>query len=265
MRLAHVRLNEVAEFEPRVIGSLEQIEEGLPLLDHQLRFGASGRPDILAVDSTGSLVVMELKADEAGIASLDQGIRYLEWASDNLGLLARPFPAVKPNRTPRLFLVAPGFSESLLRLVKYVELDIVLIRAICVKDTESGKVGILLEAVEQTSGIEAPPPLRSLDDIADYILDATVRTDFQRVINEIRGLGVDVQPWKGGRDQWIECSFGNQGPVYLQARQRFFNYQSYTEDGEAVHKSIRLYSYEQWEKEAKEDFLIWFERGKTST
>ena len=263
MHLTRVRLHEVSELEPRVIASLEQIEEGLTLLDHQLTFGSSGRPDILAVDAKGTLVVMELKADEADFVALDQGIRYLEWASDNLGLLARPFPAVKSDRPPRLFLVAPGFNESLLRIVKYIELEIVLISAVCVRDTASGAIGMLFEPVEIPGGVEALPPFRSLDDIVDYIRDPSVKQDLIKILTEIRSLGVNVQPWKGGKDQWIECSFGNEEPVYLQVRQRYFNYESYDEDGEAV--SLRLYSHAEWEEKAKEDFLRWCGRAKVTT
>lgn len=263
MHLMRVRLHEVSELEPRVIASLEHIEEGLTLLDHQLTFGSSGRPDILAVDSEGSLVVMELKADEAGLAALDQGIKYLEWASDNLGLLARPFPAVKPDRPPRLFLVAPGFNESLLRIVRYIELEIVLISAMCVRDTVSGAIGVLFEPIELPGGVEALPPLRSLDDIVDYIRDPSVKQDLVKILDEIRSLGVNVQPWKGGKEQWIECSLRNQEPMYLQVRQRYFNYESYDEDGEVV--SLRLYSYTEWEEKAKEALLRWCRRAKVTT
>ena len=263
MHLIRVRLHEVSELEPRVIASLEHIEEGLTLLDHQLTFGSSGRPDILAVDAEGSLVVMELKADEAGLAALDQGIKYLEWASDNLGLLARPFPAIKPDRTPRLFLVAPGFDESLLRMVRYIELEIVLIGAVCVKDTASGAIGALFEKVDLPRVVEALPPLRSLDDIVDYIRDPSVKKDLEKILDEIRILGVNIQPWKGGKEQWIECAFGSQDPIYLQVRQRYFTYESYDEDGEVV--SQRLYSYAEWEEKAKEDFLRWCGRAKVTT
>ncbi len=66
MKLVKVRLDEVGELEPQVLASLGSLEEGLQPLSNQLGIGGAGRPDILAVDADGTLVVIEIKADTAG-------------------------------------------------------------------------------------------------------------------------------------------------------------------------------------------------------
>jgi hypothetical protein len=53
--------------------------------------------------------------------------------------------------------------------------------------------------------------------------------------------------------------------VYLQVRQRYFNYyfESDDEDGEAI--SLRLASYAEWEEKAKDELLLWCGRAKVTT
>src|SRR5262245_20317563 len=97
MRLRTVRLKEVSELEPMVIQQLDEIEEGLQLLQNQLGVGEPGRPDVIGIDADGALVLFELKADSAGEGALLQALRYHEWLTDKRALLARVYPQVRPD------------------------------------------------------------------------------------------------------------------------------------------------------------------------
>src|SRR5437763_668131 len=110
MRLKKIRLKEASELEPLVIRHLSEVEEGLELLQNQLGLGEPGRPDIIALDTDGGLVLIELKADPASAGALLQALRYRDWLTDNKPLLARVYPRVKPDRPVRVFVAAPDFD-----------------------------------------------------------------------------------------------------------------------------------------------------------
>jgi hypothetical protein len=69
---------------------LIQLEDGLRLYTQdarrgqQMNAGAAGRVDLLAVDSHGGFVVVELKAGEADRQACGQIQAYMAWISDNL-------------------------------------------------------------------------------------------------------------------------------------------------------------------------------------
>ncbi|MGA2075410.1 MAG: endonuclease NucS domain-containing protein [Terriglobia bacterium] len=111
------------DLENSLVGNLEQLESGLNLyredgqVGQQLNAGAAGRIDILATDSNGNLVVIELKAGEADRQVCGQIQAYMGWVKANL---AR-------NRKVRGIIVANEFSERLTYAVNVVP-DLVLKR-----------------------------------------------------------------------------------------------------------------------------------------
>ena len=115
MRLSKIRLREVSELEPLLIRQLSEVEAGLELLQNQLGIGEPGRPDIIAMDADGGLVLVELKSDPASVGALLQALRYRDWLSENRLLLARVYPRLKPDRPVRVFIAAPDFDDEISR------------------------------------------------------------------------------------------------------------------------------------------------------
>jgi len=78
------------DLERSLLADLEQLEPGLKLYEkegvigHKLDTGVVGRLDILAIDSKGGFVVIELKAGEASERVCGQILRYMGWVKREL-------------------------------------------------------------------------------------------------------------------------------------------------------------------------------------
>jgi hypothetical protein len=107
------------DLEDLVRQAPDLIEAGLHFVDHQAPT-ARGPLDVLLVDSGHSLVIAELKVVE-GDDMLMQGIDYYDYVQKNLDGFARAYKAfeIDPKQEPRLFLIAPSFSVTLLNRIKW--------------------------------------------------------------------------------------------------------------------------------------------------
>ncbi len=86
------------DLEDQILNHLEVLEPGLTLVSRQ-ESSDVGRVDLLARDSDGRMVIIELKAGEAKDSSIGQIARYMGWYAKQDGKL------------PRAILVASGFPE----------------------------------------------------------------------------------------------------------------------------------------------------------
>lgn len=86
------------DLEDQIVSHLAGLEPGLTLVSRQ-ESSEVGRLDLLARDSEGGTVIIELKAGEAKDSSIGQIARYIGWYGQREG---------KP---PRAILVASGFAE----------------------------------------------------------------------------------------------------------------------------------------------------------
>ena len=108
----------------RRLADPDVIDEGLEILTQQQRTN-TGPLDILGVDAEGTLVVIELK-NEAGEGHIDQGLRYYDWCRQNLPWIAEAYGKAKINikSVPRLFLIAPAYTETVRQIAKYVAVGV---------------------------------------------------------------------------------------------------------------------------------------------
>ncbi|MBI4596251.1 MAG: DUF91 domain-containing protein [Candidatus Tectomicrobia bacterium] len=166
------------------------IEEGLGYVDHQKQ-AASGRLDVLMVDSGKALVVAELKVVQDD-GMLMQGVDYYDYVSSHVEAFARLYKAhlVDPTQEVRLFLIAPSFSQILINRCKWLNLPISLFTYNCLKfDEEEDLVPIFSE-----QAIPTPPEVievTQLDDHLTYITDPGVRSKVSALLDEIKS-------WKPG-------------------------------------------------------------------
>lgn len=114
-----------AELEQLIINNPEAVEAGFKVLTNQQTNAYGRRIDILGVDESGAVCVFEIKNEENDEA-FDQVLDGFAWVNENRESLARNFPdkGIKVDRTPRIILIAPSFSDRIRRRVGYLRDDI---------------------------------------------------------------------------------------------------------------------------------------------
>jgi hypothetical protein len=206
------------------------IEEGLVYVDHQ-KPAASGRLDVLMVDSGKSLVVAELKVTQDD-GMLLQGLDYYDYVSTHVESYARLYKAheIDPTQPLRLFLIAPSFSQTLVNRCKWLDVPVFLYTFNCLKF--EGDEDIVPIFTEQQ--IPTPPEVvevTHLDDHLNYITDATVRAKVISLLEEIKDWktgNISVDPIKYA----ISIKVNGRVFAYLSPRRQHFLISTYDADDE---------------------------------
>lgn len=218
------------ELEDLVRRLPELIEAGLAYVDHQA-FTDRGPLDVLMVDSGRALVVAELKVVEDD-TMLVQGIDYYDYVLRNLDGYARAYSKHKidPGQEPRLFLVAPSFSVTLLNRVKWISIPISLFTFQCIKfDNAKGDVVPVYKEVT-APGIPERVETYSLEDKYDYITDSKVRSLAE-------GLVGDIQSWDPDKilveaiKYAISIKVAGRVVAYIEPRRKHFLLSTYDIEG----------------------------------
>jgi hypothetical protein len=123
------------------------LESGLRVIDFEIPCAPCGEIDLLAVDRTNQLVIIDFELN-AGDEILIRGLGHFDWMVANLPNVRRMFrgQAINFSLEPRLFLVAPRFSSRLryaARQIQRPRIDWIRYTGVEV----SGQPGILLEAL----------------------------------------------------------------------------------------------------------------------
>jgi hypothetical protein len=218
------------ELEDLVRRNTELIEEGLVYVDHQ-KPAASGRLDVLMVDSGKSLVVAELKVTQDD-GMLLQGLDYYDYVSTHVESYARLYKAheIDPTQPLRLFLIAPSFSQTLVNRCKWLDVPVFLYTFNCLKF--EGDEDIVPIFTEQQ--IPTPPEVvevTHLDDHLNYITDATVRAKVISLLEEIKDWktgNISVDPIKYA----ISIKVNGRVFAYLSPRRQHFLISTYDADDE---------------------------------
>ena len=215
----------------------ELIEAGLGFVDHQA-FTDRGPLDVLMVDSGHSLVVAELKVVEDD-GMLAQGIDYYDYVVRNLDGYAREYKQHKidPAQEPRLFLIAPSFSVTLLNRVKWIDIPVSLFTYQCIEFTEAK--GELVPVYKEVTapGLPGKVEVYSLEDRYAYITDAKMRTMAQDLVANIQGWdpqNIHVESIK------YAISIKHTGRViaYVEPRRKSFVLSSYDSAGKWTSQNI---------------------------
>jgi hypothetical protein len=179
-----VEVNET-QLEELIRQGTELIEEGLVFVDHQ-RMTDRGPLDVLMVDSGGALVLAELKVHEDD-KMLMQALDYYDWVVRHAEAFTRLYKKhkIKPTQTPRLFLIAPSFSITLLTRCKWIDVPISLYTYKCIQmegDTDIVPVFAEQAIPPQPVTVEA----NTIEENLDYITDKVMRELAVEVLEEIQ-------------------------------------------------------------------------------
>jgi len=208
------------------------IEEGLRYIDHQ-RMTDRGPLDVLMVDSGNALVVAELKVVEDD-SILVQGIDYYDYVSRNVEGLSRIYKQfnIQPRQAPRLFLIAPSFSVSLLNRCKWIDIPISLFTFKCIKFEDSKDVIPVFSEVTIPSTPEVAEKV-TVEDHLNYITYPEVRQTAEGLLKEIKEWDKDnilIEATK------YDISMKIHGRVfgYLSPRRSFFTIWTYGSENKWV-------------------------------
>jgi len=176
------------------------IEDGLKFVDRQRRT-VRGPLDVLLVDSGNALVVAELKTNDDD-AMLMQALDYFDYVSANLDGFGRVYKRfnIDVKQLPRLFLIAPSFSQTLLNRCKWINEDVrislFLYKYIISKATKEDTLVFL--------PIKIPPMPKmeeeySISKLLSYIKDDSVKESAERFLKEVKSWNsnaVEIAPRK---------------------------------------------------------------------
>lgn len=185
------------------------IREQPHLIEPDLKWVASQRKagrgplDLLLIDSGNALVVAELKAARSD-EMLFQALDYFDHVYSNLERLALAYKVkgfkIDPYQEPRIMLIAPDFSHSLINRCKWLKskIDLYRFRYLTVKK-EGNELGKLIDFIP----VEIPPipereEVHTIPKILDYITSTDPRKTANDFLDEIKKWeGVKVDPVKG--------------------------------------------------------------------
>lgn len=198
-KLEEVKILDISEGELETLLklSLDDIESGLALIDTQVNT-YRGPLDILAIDSEGCLVIIELKVREND-DMLFQAVDYCDWIQENIDSVSRMYRNIHPEveveykKPPRIMLIAPSFSSLLKRRAKYLDVTIDLYTYRFVE--MGGKHGLLFEQVDIPPRRFPPSSPKTIPDLTNYPQNVEYRTLIGKLDKAIRQVGGDIEPY----------------------------------------------------------------------
>ena len=229
------------ELEDLLVKNPEAIEEGMNILGRQIQTD-SGPLDILASDADKVLTVIELK-NEIDDKQLDQGLRYYDWVKSNIQWITKHFPdKVDSEQEPRLILIAPGFSENLKRIAKYVNVSLDLLEYTVIQ-LPDGEKHVLCKPVEIGKPSE-PMILPTREGHLKRIENEKVRKFCEDCLNQLQNMGIEIRPIQ---NYWFSMWYKGKRFMYLGCKKKFFVCEIQRQDGSWTPR-IRITSKEDWDK-----------------
>jgi hypothetical protein len=170
------------------------IEPGMRLLARQWNT-RRGPLDMLLLDQDGRVVVAELKLDEDD-EMLMQGLDYLAWVNENLDSVALAFPKseVAVKKSPRLILIARGFSDLLRARARYLKEDMqpTLLAYRAIQHAEEPLV-VLQEIQVGDLPRARPGPPRETEH-REYLVGDELRALWDKATELFKSLSSEVMP-----------------------------------------------------------------------
>ena len=257
-KLAIVEVTE-KELEHLLVNDPQCIEEGMQVLDRQVPTD-TGFLDILGTDRDGVLSVIELKVvlDEG---HLDQGLRYYDWARTNLEGIARHYPKkVDVDQEPALVLIAPTFSQNLIRMAKYVDVPLHF-KEYRVLELPGGEREVVCKSVEipEKPGITRIPTQGG--NVA-YMESLEIRAICENAIAELAAMGVELRP---KQNYWFACWYKGKRFMYLGCKKKFFVIEVEQPDGSWSRRN-RVTNQDDWQDVMRAEILpVYHAVGGTTT
>jgi len=239
-KLKPVELSEQA-LEDYIVNNPSDVEEGFEVIDRQWPTD-SGPLDILGVDGEGILVIVELKAKEND-GQLLQGLRYYDYIASNIVSIVKHLESRRIfvlEEEPRLMLIAPSFSQTLMKVAKYIDVDLDL-KEYQAFELSSGDIYIYFRSIEIEERRE-PKIYPTLEEKLSFIEREDIRDLARAFLEELKKLGCEL---KMVHDEWISLKYAGKRIAAMGCKKKFFVIETQTEEG---WKRFRVQDRDDYEK-----------------
>jgi Holliday junction resolvase-like predicted endonuclease len=219
-RIQPIPIESESTLEQMLLADIENLEEGLQVLDNQVPAGP-GFIDILAADSDKALVVIELKKEESDRMLL-QTLEYYDLVRENAPHFANTYRQKYPideHAEPRLILVAHTFSDMMQVAAKYVNAPIALYTYEYLKFGD--QKGLLLTELPVSEPRDFGSRRKTPTEHLDKILNAEVRSLCEKSIEHILSFDPGNMTAKGLRGR-IAMKYQGHNLVNIWPRQNWF-------------------------------------------
>ncbi len=125
IRTAQGPIFDLETVKETILARPEIVEKGLFVLDAHLRAGSAGLIDLLAVDGSGALAILEIDR-EGEDDLLNRSLEHHGWVGSQIPFLRRLYGAerIHPLRTPRAILFAQQYSPTFLRKIQDLRIPV---------------------------------------------------------------------------------------------------------------------------------------------
>jgi len=182
-----------AELQSILANNPTIIEDGLTVLKQQYPTD-EGLIDLLCVDDDGRLTVVELKVNSDD-TMLFQALKYYDWVYSNRDRIKEAFKEnkINTNLEPKIILIAPEFSETLIRSVKHIRPIIDLYTYKILECSKCGRQGVHLSPIIVEEPESPPEPLPTLEDFVNYVTEPKAKETLKTLIEKIKNMGEGIQ------------------------------------------------------------------------
>jgi hypothetical protein len=197
MSLSEAKIRDEAELESLLVKDPDQIEKSFFILSNQRKAHGQTSMDILGLDSSNVLTIVELKVVSEP-NQLRQALRYYDWVlQQGLDWFSAAYEQKLDKRQiadqmPQIFLVAPQFDAELVIEAKYLRDDIRLrlFRYLALAVGSKKEIVTIEESIPSVRTIESKP--WTIQQNITYIIDADIRVLFVSTMESIRKIAEDV-------------------------------------------------------------------------
>lgn len=147
MKVEKKKLEEKSNLRKYLAKNPESIGKGIKILKENLSSEAVGNIDLLACNSERTVTVIDLSIKEE-YSLLNRGLAHYEWINSHKHLMKELYP-INPDNEVELILVAPYFSDDIIRICRHLEVNLRLIGYKPIKMKE--EVGIITKNIKITS------------------------------------------------------------------------------------------------------------------
>lgn len=229
MKLQEADVEDETELEILLKKDPDQIEKGLKIIDNQI-ITPRGRLDLLGVDADEVLTIVELKVKRDD-DHLKQAINYFDWVLENSLWVGKAYPEFKIDQKslPKIILIAPDFTESVITGAKYFNTfaDVTLLKYSVVGYEEEKYVVCTEVRIPDVYEILETP--RKIEDEIEYVKVESVKNACERVIETIKKLGKGVEA--SATKSRVVFKYRGRNFASVSSRREFFYLEWKEEDG----------------------------------